>query len=45
MFLGGKDEVANLEITQMEIYWELSYQIYNKTKNLPPGTLVNFKIK
>jgi hypothetical protein len=29
----------------MEIYWELNYQIYNKTKDLPGGTSLNISIK
>lgn len=44
LFLGGKDEVANLEDSDMEVYWELSYQIYCKSKKLPPGTLINLSI-
>lgn len=40
LFLGGKDEVANLEDSDMELYWELNYQIYRKSKKLPPGTLL-----
>jgi len=44
LFLGGKDEILNLEDSDMEVYWELNRQIYFKTKNLPPGTSVNLSI-
>jgi len=44
LFLGGKDEVENLEIVDLEVYWELNRQIYEKTKNLPPDTKVDFSI-
>jgi len=44
LFLGGKDHVDNFEIIDMEVYWELNYQIYCKTKKLPPGTLINLTI-
>jgi hypothetical protein len=40
LFLGGKDEINNFEAIDMEVYWELNYQIYSKTKNLPGGTLI-----
>ncbi|HZY36969.1 MAG TPA: T6SS immunity protein Tdi1 domain-containing protein [Mucilaginibacter sp.] len=42
LFLGGKDEIANLEVIDMEVYWGLSYQMYMKTRGLPPGTKVDF---
>ncbi len=38
LFLGGKDEITGMTDSDMEVYWELSYQIYCKTKKLPPGT-------
>ncbi|HWZ16906.1 MAG TPA: T6SS immunity protein Tdi1 domain-containing protein [Mucilaginibacter sp.] len=45
LFLGGKDELDNFEVSDMEVYWELSYQIYCKTRGLPPGTIVNLSIE
>ena len=45
LFLGGKDQLDNFEVIDMEIYWELNYQIYNKTKDLPGGTSLNISIK
>ncbi|GAA0894554.1 hypothetical protein GCM10009122_42350 [Fulvivirga kasyanovii] len=40
LFLGGIDKLENYELTEMEVYWELSYQIYCKVKGLPLGTIV-----
>ena len=37
LYLGGKDELSNLEDWDMEVYWELNYQIYLKTRNLKLG--------
>lgn len=45
LFLGGKDELDNFEVSDMEVYWELSYQAYCKTRGLPPGTIVNMSIE
>ena len=45
LFLGGKDDVENLEECDMEVYWELNYQMYLKSKNLKPGTSINLNIK
>jgi hypothetical protein len=44
LFVGGKDENSNLDDSDMEIYWELNYQVYCKTKNLTDGTKLNFSI-
>lgn len=41
LFLGGGDEMANISVTDMEVYWEINFQLYNKIKNLPIGTKVN----
>jgi len=38
--LGGKDDVSNLEVTDMGVYWLLSAQIRSQTERLPPGTRV-----
>jgi len=32
IFIGGKDEMLNYEIIDMEVYWELNYQLYNKIR-------------
>lgn len=41
LFLGGKDELKNYEITDMEVYWEMNYQIFNQINKLPPSKLIN----
>lgn len=41
LFLGGKDSVDNYEITDMEVYVEMNFQLYNQTKNLPDKTHIN----
>lgn len=45
LLLGGIDQEDNFEIDDMEVYWELNYQIFCKTKNLPSGTLLGISIK
>jgi len=39
--LGGKDEVANMEITDMEVHWSVLGQINAQVRNLPPGTRIS----
>lgn len=41
LFLGGQDEISNFEVVDMGVYWEFSYQLFNKTRNLPEGTLID----
>jgi Domain of unknown function (DUF1851) len=40
LFLGGKDSLENLEITDLDVYWSLSGQLRQGTWVLPPGTAV-----
>lgn len=40
LYLGGVDDVANLELTDLEVYWTLMGQIRNQVRGLPPGTRV-----
>ncbi len=37
-FFGGNDEPDNFEVIDMEVYWHIQNQLYNKTKRLPNGT-------
>src|SRR5262249_2681166 len=32
LFLGGKDEYSNYEIIDMEVYWEIQYQLFMQVK-------------
>ena len=41
LFLGGTDDVSNFQVSNVEVHWEMQYQIYNQVKNLPPGTKIN----
>lgn len=40
LFLGGEDSLENYELVDMEVFWELSYQLYCKAKGLPVGTII-----
>lgn len=41
LFLGGRDEVENLELSDIEAYWSICGQLRRGVLNLPPGTSVN----
>jgi hypothetical protein len=41
LFLGGTDDISNFQVLDVEVHWEMQYQIYNQVKNLPPGTKIN----
>ena len=38
LFLGGDDEIDNLEETDMEVYWGITAQIVNVVEDYPDGT-------
>jgi len=38
LFLGGADEVGNLERTDLPTYWALCGQMRQQTQDVPPGT-------
>lgn len=40
LFLGGADIVPNLELTDLDVYWELTAQLLRKTKGLRVGTVI-----
>ena len=40
LMLGGEDEIWNLEVQDLEVYWELNYQLYLKIYDLPEGSLI-----
>lgn len=40
LFLGGVDSVENLEITDSEVYWEITSQLLERVRHLSPGTRV-----
>jgi Domain of unknown function (DUF1851) len=41
LFLGGADTVDNLEVSDVEVYWSLFGQLYQRTRHLTPGTRVD----
>jgi hypothetical protein len=41
LYLGGEDEIHNYELVDMEVCWELNYQLYTQIQDLPEGTLIN----
>ena len=40
LFLAGKDELSNLALSDLDVYWALSGQILQQTRGLLPGTRV-----
>ncbi len=40
LFLGGPDEVDNLEVIDLGVYWSVCGQLRQGTKKLPPGASV-----
>jgi hypothetical protein len=40
LFLSGADDVSNLELTDMDVYWSLCGQLLAKTRDLPEGTKI-----
>lgn len=37
LFLGGADEIGNLHLSDIDVYWHLLSQLILKTKGLPPS--------
>ena len=44
LFLGGGDDLENLELSDLDVYWHLMGQLIVKTRHLPPGTPVRVKM-
>jgi hypothetical protein len=40
LFLGGIEEIENFQLQDIEVYWEVQYQLYNKVKDIPDGTKI-----
>jgi hypothetical protein len=38
LFLSGADELSNLELGDMGVYWHLCTEMWNRVKDLPEGT-------
>ncbi len=41
LFLGGKEILANLEESELDVYLEISAQLWTRTKDLPVGTEIS----
>jgi hypothetical protein len=41
LFLGGADDVSNLEPSVLAVYWSLCGQLRTRTVELPPGTPIH----
>jgi hypothetical protein len=41
LFLGGKDEVENLELSDLDVYWTISAQLIRKVRELPVGAKID----
>ncbi|WP_249150602.1 T6SS immunity protein Tdi1 domain-containing protein [Bradyrhizobium sp. JYMT SZCCT0180] len=44
LFLGGADEIENLELSDLDVYWHLMGQLIVKTKSVPQGAPVRINI-
>lgn len=40
LFLGGKDDLSNLELMEMGVYWHLCSELWDQVKDLPEGAPV-----
>jgi hypothetical protein len=43
LFLGGRDDESNLELSDLDVYWTFAAQMIRQVAGLPPGTRVNIK--
>jgi hypothetical protein len=41
LFLGGADDVSNLERSDLAVYWSLCGQLRRHTVELPPATRIH----
>ena len=40
LFLGGADSLENMEVSDMEVYWDMTDQLWEAMKDLPAGTKI-----
>ncbi|MEM6296817.1 MAG: T6SS immunity protein Tdi1 domain-containing protein, partial [Myxococcota bacterium] len=40
LYLGGEDEVSNLQMEDMSVCWSISAQLLARTRGLPVGTRI-----
>ncbi len=41
LFLGGNEELSNYESSDLEVYWDIEFQISTQVKGMPKGTVVS----
>lgn len=41
LFLGGKDDFDNLEVTDMDVYWSINAQLKDAVSGMAEGTVVD----
>ena len=41
LFLDGVDELENLQVTDIDVYWHIMGQFIQKIKGMLPGTSIN----
>jgi len=41
LFLGGRDQLENLEMSDIDVYWEITAQLLEQTRSLPLGTRIS----
>jgi len=41
LFLNGKEELDNYKVIDLEVYWDIEYQLYQQASKLPPGTRIS----
>jgi hypothetical protein len=45
LFLGGEDVVANLELSDIDVYWHVMGQLIRGTRGVPKGTAIRVAIE
>lgn len=40
LFLDGEDSLENMEVSDMEVYWDMTDQLWEAVKDLPEGTKI-----
>lgn len=41
LFLGGRGDVPNMEVTDLAVYWDVSAQLWAQARTLTPGTKIS----
>jgi hypothetical protein len=41
LFLGGRDSIDNLELSELDVYWTIMGQLRRQARGLPEGTPIS----